>query len=56
MGPELTIDFERSDLGQELIAWDREIPRFESLSLTIKESGLKGKGSRVTVAIMEYES
>jgi len=54
-GPELPIDFEGSDLGQRLIAGYREIPRFESLSLMMKEFGLKGVGSRVMVAIMEYE-
>jgi hypothetical protein len=56
MGPELTIDFERSDLGEGLIAGCREIPKIESLSLTTKDFGLKGESSRITVAIMEYKS
>ena len=56
MGPELTIDFERSDLGQGLITGYREIPRFGSLSLMMKEFGLNGENPSGTVAIMEYES
>jgi hypothetical protein len=46
MGPELPIDFEGSDLGQRLIAGYREIPRFGSLSLMMKEFGLNGESPR----------